>query len=130
MLADTLLIEGAGIDFSRIYLKNIRICSGQLTIKVTEASAEYDLRDLLIPAGFSRRLDKIRLDGIDLKARYKSSTDTAAAEFKADIAKYQSIIRSLSSFSFINRLEVRNFNFSLQTDSLTIPLLKELNGQS
>lgn len=126
--ADSLTIGSAGFDFNRFYLNNIRVVSGGLNVDLKEFSTQYNVFDLIFSTENGRRFDKVKLDCIRFSIR-QIGKNADSSDFKLNNLKYQKLLRSLTDFSFINRLEINDLNVDYYSDSVKIELLKNLHGQ-
>lgn len=125
--ADTLTVKSADLDFGRIYLEDLHLVTAGISVNLKEISAQFTLTDLLYPGSFSRRLDKIRLSDINLTLS-KTVHDTTKTDLDSAVKDYQTLLRSLSDFAFINRVEIANLNIDYRADSTRLKLLKGLQG--
>ncbi|MDA3838523.1 MAG: hypothetical protein PF574_06030 [Candidatus Delongbacteria bacterium] len=127
--ADEFDINSLDMKTDKIYINNILYKKDNLSVKIASIEIDYSLMKLLTKGiNFKELVENIRINSVQFEID-RSYEISAKLNWDFDIEQYRSILNPLKNYSYLDTIEVNNFNFDLNSqNSNTIRIFDNLSG--
>ncbi|NOR44083.1 MAG: hypothetical protein GQ534_00725 [Candidatus Delongbacteria bacterium] len=127
--ADEFDISSLDMKTDKIYVNNILYKKDNLSVKIASIEIDYSLMKLLTKGiNFKEWVDNIRINSVQFEID-RSYETSSKLNWDFDIEQYRSILTPLKNYSYLDTIEVNNFNFCLNSqNSNAIRVFDNLSG--